>query len=320
LIGEFVHAFRGRDGKQLWRSVDIAGSTGRVRVADVEGSGSPQVLALSSSAGVVRLNLTNGAVVGFYEFQGGKVFATYTVPGDPRAKMVLAGAGRLFIIDNDQMKVEARDSDVANVSAVEVADIDGDGVPEVLLALTDTFGQEHRLQVRSLNTLAPLWTSKSFSVPINTGWTDQIAVGDVDGDGVPEVVFLSGVALRVFKTNVTASGAVPPRFDSSAVLRADVRVRTACCAAVYLQWDDARPGSAPPLAYRIYRAGVHGEAEALLATTAGNEFVDLYAGGVATARYAVEAVDAAGQTTPRRLTLDVTLGNGARCRRPAGRP
>ncbi|HEX9460432.1 MAG TPA: PQQ-binding-like beta-propeller repeat protein [Thermoanaerobaculia bacterium] len=314
--GQFVYAFRGRDGKLLWRSISVPGSTGRVRVADVEGKGRAQVLALSSTIGIVRLNLSNGSVSGFNEFKDGSAFATYMVAGDPRAKMVVAAGDRLFILDDGQTKAEVHSAELVGTTEIEVVDIDGDGVPEILLARrSDVSISTVHLQVRSIDTLAPLWTSEEFPRLLSFGRVEQISVGDVDNDGVAEVVFLSSIAMRVFKVDGVASGTIPPRFDPSAGLRANVASRS-CCVTVNLQWDHAQPGTSPPLQYRVYRAGTAGGPEVLLATTSRNEFTDLYVTAGAGYGYSVEVIDAAGHAAPRRLTTEAKVPI---CHRPAGR-
>ena len=310
--GTFVYAFRGRDGKPLWKSINVPGSIGRVRVADVEGKGTREVLALSSTVGIVRMNLSNGAVKGFYEFTGGAAFATFNLAGDPRAKVVAATANRLFILDDGQVKAEVTGADASLISEIEVADIDGDGVPEILVAQGSA---STRLQVRSIDTLALLWTSETFPVLYNFGQVEQIAVGDVDNDGMPEVVFLSSLTARVFKADGVPVATVLPRFEASARLTADIRVH-ACCAVADLHWTHARPGTAAPLQYRIYRAGLAGEPEVLLGTTSRNEFLDKSGGAGAGYRYSVVVVDAAGRAAPEKLTAEV---KGSLCHRPAGK-
>jgi len=322
--GTFVYAYDGKNGKTLWRSVNIPGSTGRVRVADIDGSGTPQVLALSNTVGIVHLKAATGAVIGFDEFTDGTAFATYTVPGDPRPKIVAAAADRLFVIDGGVVKTTVQSADIQGTTEVEAADVNGDGIPEVLLArrgnldiASGTF--PIHLQLRAIDTLASLWTSEEYPILPNFGQTDQIVVGDVDNDGLPEVVLLSSLTVRVFKADMPPAGTSLPRFDAAAALSADVRVRAICCATVLLHWDDAIPGNAPPLRYRVYRAGPDGH-DALLGTTSFPHFADSYAGGGSAYRYSVAVIDAAGNESAERLTKEVTIGGGARCHRPAGHP
>ena len=245
--GQFVYAFRGRDGKALWRSINLPGSTGRVRVADVEGKGTPQVLALSSTIGIVRLNLAPVPSAASTNSSDGSAFATYRRPGDSRARVVIAAGERLFVLDGGQVIAEVDGAEFTGTTEIEIADIDGDGVPEILLAEhnSNVFVNSVRLQVRSIDTLALLWTSEDFPILINFGQVEQIAVGDVDNDGGPEVVFLSSLTARVFKVDRVVSGTVLPRFDTVR-LNAKVGIRS-CCATVFLDWDHARTGNAPPL-------------------------------------------------------------------------
>jgi len=311
--GNFVYAFRGRDGKRLWKSVHMPASIGRVRFADVEGKGTPEVLVMSSTVGLVRLNSSTGSVKGFYEFSGGSALATYKLAGEARAKIVAAATNRLFILDDGQVKVEVTGADASSISEIEVADIDGDGVPEILVA--QDFGGSTRLQVRSIDTLALLWISEYFPLLVNFGQAEQIAVGDVDNDGMPEVVLLSSITARVFKADAVPAATALPRFEASARLTADLHVHS-CCAVAELHWTHARPGTAAPLQYRIYRSGLAGESEVLLGTTSRNEFLDKSVGEGAGYRYSVAVVDAAGRVAPVKLTAEV---KGSLCHRPAGK-
>jgi hypothetical protein len=176
------------------------------------------------------------------------------------------------------------------------------------------------LQVRSVKTLAPVWTSELFPAAyLET--QDEVRVGDVDNDGVDDVVLLASLTVRVFSTGIARAAPVTPaRFDASAAIHADTHVGSACCATVHLHWDEAAPGDSAPLQYRLYRGSRNGGPLALLATTAQNEFADVLAGGVAGYRYLVEVVDAGGNVAPAKLQTDVAIGGSGRCRRPSGKP
>jgi|GEM_PF-3053520 len=316
--GTFIYAFRGRDGMRLWSSVNIPRSTGRVCVADVEGKGEPQVLALSSTIGIVRLNRSKGTVSGFNEFSDGKAFATYQRNGDSKAKVVVATTDRLFILDDGQVKTELQGVDVAGITEIEVADIDGDGVPEILVAQhypPSPLNDSIRLQVRAIDTLALLWASESFPLLLNFSQVEQISVDDVDNDGMPEVIFLSGLTARIFKTNAIPPAMTSAQFDAVAALSATSVVRS-CCASVSLHWNHARPGTSPPLAYRIYRQDINSGHDVLLGTTSRNEFVDFSLAAGARYRYSVEVTDAAGHASALRLTSEV---NVPQCHRTVGR-
>ena len=321
--GTFVYAYSGRDGRQLWRSLSIPGSTGMVRAADVEGKGVPQVIALSDTIGIVRLDAAKGTVSGFDEFTNGRAFATYTINGDSRAKIITVAGDRLFVLDRGEVKHEIHDPDLVGTTEIQTADLDGDGVPEILLAQelpTYPFPNSTRLQVRSITTLAPLWTSELFPMLLNFGQADQIVTADVNNDGRAEVVFLTSLTLRVFDTGLARPASVAPvRFRPDAALHANVFVRSPCCATVHLEWNDADPGDSGPVQYRVYRDRAGGASPVLLATTSRHEFADVYSGGAGVYRYIVEAVDFHGNAAPQSLQTDVTITGGGRCRRPAGK-
>ncbi len=88
-------------------------------------------------------------------------------------------------------------------SGPALADLDGDGVPEIIVKTEEALNV-----VRGDGRSYPGWP---IVLPIvsTAGWSQCLpVVGDVDGDGVPEIVVVSGNSALVFKRN----GTLYPRF------------------------------------------------------------------------------------------------------------
>jgi len=317
--GQFVYAFDGAIGRTLWRSVNIGGLTGKALVADMDANGTPEVLALSRSVGIVQLDATNGSVRGFDEFTGGNAFAVLNADGDAQLEVLVATEGQLIVRDQGQKTMETSIDSHWGVSTMKVVDIDGDGTVEILLVRQNSF-DGLRLEVRARD-LALLWSSEIFPTLLNFQQEATIVFADIDNDGAAEVVLTSSLAVRVFRIGARPVDAIAPRFSPAATLTSDVLVLGSCCASVHLQWNEAETDASPPLAYAVYRSGPSPQdAEVYLGTTLRNEFVDASAGGGTRYRYSVRVTDNAGNTATERLTTDVSIRAVSTCRRRAVRP
>lgn len=312
--GQFVYAFRGSTGARLWRSLNIPGLNGRVLVGDVDADGAPDVLALSRQFGLVRLK-ANGTVGSFDEFPDGQAFALLNADADPQLEIVVAADGLLFILDEGKRVETPLDRDWT-AAQIKIADVDGDGTAEILLARFTSSAM--RLEVRAIAGLALLWTSEPFPARIGYHPAEVIEVADVDNDGRTEVLFRSSLSVRIFAVGDPPADTVAPRFETGAALTSQVHVANACCANVHLQWDAAGIDASPPLLYQIHRAGPPpGDTEVLIGSTYRNEFIDATAGAATRYRYTVRVIDGAGNAAAERLSAEVSIRAAATCRRRA---
>lgn len=319
--GSFVYAFNGATGAPLWRSVNIPGLFGPVLIADMDADGSLEVLALSRTIGIVRLNGANGSVRGFDEFSNATAFAALNFDGDPQLEVLVAMADRMFVLDQSGRIAETPSDSHGAIPVVKVADIDGDGVMEILMVRRKSFSfnDEVRLEVRALEGLSVLWTSEPFPRISNFGQQESIEVADVDNDGRTDVVLASSLTVRIFSVGAPLADRTVPSFAAGAELKADVSSR-ACCAAVDLHWDVAEADASLPLTYQVFRARPSAtDAGELIGTTRRTEFLDSFAGGGSRYRYSVRVIDRAGNAAASPLTVEAAIPSTASCRRRAVR-
>lgn len=188
---------RSLDGDDLW-SVTLPSGTGlgSVAVADVDDDGEPEVAAgtttLTSGAHSIYFDVFDGAT-GALEWQSPNLGAgtAYSllrladVDDDDALEAVLGGSwGRVWVWDLESHLDEAVTLDL-DVTALDVADVDGDGEGEIFIGTDDGL-------VRSVDvaTSDPTTVAGPFGAPI-----DGLVVDDFTGDGVAD--YLIGVAGRL---------------------------------------------------------------------------------------------------------------------------
>ncbi len=106
-------------------------------------------------------------------------------PGENYQQLISA-SGWQFVYSYDIGRQLPRWSiNVANdyIGAMDVADVDGDGIPEVIAGE----GQSGRVHIYDLNTQAEKWET-----PYAISGVNSVAAGDVDRDGVAELLWAVG--------------------------------------------------------------------------------------------------------------------------------
>jgi len=317
-----VVAVDGATRKILWRTTgqlshlldsSCLGCVTQVKIADLDLNGSKQVLALVPSDGLYAFDGRTGALL-WHALLGAEAFTVADVDPSPGAEIIVTLAdGRIAVFDSSGSKlIRAKDLSRFGVgTAVAVADLDGDGVAEIVLVA------DAGLMVLSTTTLDVLW-SGGFVLPAYS-LGNQIAIADVDGDSTPEIVVSSAHSLRVFEYRPNKADAVPPVFSNATIRPVN---STGCCRIAF-EWESASDAASMPVTYRIYRSLVPGFTPApssRIGEGAENAFVDHLLVQGPTYYYAVTAVDSAGNESTQTLRLSATAPSACPVRRRAARP
>lgn len=182
----------------------FGGSTGYVTFHDLDGDGRPELIASNGGQFTIQRNTSSP---GFIYFESPAYFdtdltaccgyglAAGDIDGDGKPDLAvsdLAGKVRLFrntstfgTIDNNSFQYSADLAVTSFNSTTDLADIDNDGKLDVVAASNGL------ISVFRNTSTSGVINSGSFSAPVTfTGagtWTS--AVGELDGDGKPEILF-----------------------------------------------------------------------------------------------------------------------------------
>ncbi len=158
-------------------------------IADVDSDGSPEVVVhgLTFSRGFIVLDGATGREEWRADLPGDTVMVT-NLDSDPQMELLLHDPG-LYCVDGKSGQVQWSFTAGSPISAVMVADVNGDGVREVVAVSMweiSILGPEGKL----LNVIS---YQKGFYRPFGH------ASGDLDGDGRDEIVLSSGDEVLVLK-------------------------------------------------------------------------------------------------------------------------
>lgn len=226
-----------------WRSEDLNGPFPGLAYGDVDADGSGEVVAGSvvseSGYGTGRW-LVFDAESGKVEYQGGnptggafaylRALSTVNLDQDPQLEVLATSSsgrhGRIFCYDGathqEEWEFAPQSEESTDLRALQAADIDGDGVVEVMVA-----GD------RSLYVLDGPTGTQEWSVPFATSWVvlGHMRVANVDSDAALEIVLVRYLydgdevlivdgrthAVRQLKTNLSIRALDLPEIGPSEV-------------------------------------------------------------------------------------------------------
>jgi hypothetical protein len=184
--------------------------------------------------------------------------------GDGRNDLAVTGNGVVTVLTQDPAPLAPGSFAVKDTYTpgpfskdVEIADVDGDGKPDLIVANSETKGDQRDANVSVLLQEHDPVLRGTFQAAVNyeTGaWSDDVAVGDLNNDGKPDLAVLNESSISVLLQSATP-GVYLPRYNLDAPLTMgvaiadlneddlnDVAVTTLHGALVYFQ-NPAEPGT-----------------------------------------------------------------------------
>jgi fibronectin type 3 domain-containing protein len=228
-------------------------------------------------------NLTNGIGVGDVNGDGlNDVVASYGGNAGQVAVFAQTTAGTLATTP-----VSYPSASFGVPGPLEVADLDQDGRADVVALDESSGGTVGVFRQTTSGTLAP---DQLFTTPYGaTSNPHELAVGDVTGDGMPDVVYASyDYGLAVLTNGTPPPGSTvpgPPTLDSA----------TPGTASITLKWSAGSTGGSPISSYRIYRGTAPGDETLYTSVGTQQSFVDPSVAAGTTYFYEVTAVNGVGE-------------------------
>lgn len=199
--------------------------------ADIDGDGKPDMVELSPTSLSVCLNTSTQGNIQFaakQDFVAGsspKKFAISDIDGDGRLDIVtINGVNNIYVLINNSIpgSVSFTKTEISGVSvpnAISIADIDNDGRPDLIVANT------------TVSTISVFRNTSSggivsFADRVDLSSTlgpQSIVTGDIDGDGLIDVVFASNFTSSVTVVrNLSTAGTIS--FSPGSTFRTDVNI------------------------------------------------------------------------------------------------
>lgn len=122
--------------------------------------------------------------------------------GDGTSTSILAvdsSTGALLVLDKDGDEAARVDLGGVDPAALAAADLDGDGAVDLLVLAADRYAV-----VAAGGSDPGFVVVDDLEVPVEDLWLDQIALGDVNGDGAPDAVVSDGSGHRITLSKVEA--------------------------------------------------------------------------------------------------------------------
>ncbi len=192
--------------------IDLPTTTGSlspfaVYAADVDGDGKPDLIVPEFGDGVVSV-YHNASIPGSFNFSNRVDFATGSGPlfcairdldGDGRPDLVVANAndGTLSIFHNTSVPGIINSNSFApqttiftgaGCRSVAIGDLDGDGLPDVVAVNQNT---NTISLLRNVGTIGNIAFAPKVDISSAQGDLDHVTIGDLDGDGKPDLTVVS---------------------------------------------------------------------------------------------------------------------------------
>lgn len=165
---------------QLAGTVNAASGLTAMAVADLEGDGAKEIV-VSDGAGIYVYSAQGGALKWSSATGGGASLAVGNVDGDAALEIVTTTyGGQGYVVDGIARSISWQYYNGFG-SKVELGDVDGDGMQEIVGS-----GSWGKITVFDADRKTPVWeivTAQDIGSHVVT---------DVDGDGVPEIVYGDG--------------------------------------------------------------------------------------------------------------------------------
>jgi hypothetical protein len=208
----------GHGGFELDRRYPLGGASGTILVGDVTGDGAPDVivgdalLVNDGHGGLLPPRSLPGAgqatVLGDLD-RDGSLDVVLQGPdrvgdGGPLSALLNDGHGRFTLVPGPPRPAPT-DVPAAAPAEIALADVDGDGIPDVVMALPYV-GDSGQVQIRHGDGRGGFGPP----VPLATGGLrpTAVAIGDVDGDGLPDLAVLDENPEKLSSADVSVRLAV----------------------------------------------------------------------------------------------------------------
>jgi hypothetical protein len=211
-------------------------SPAALEVADLDGDGKPEIIVANSGANSISV-FKNNSTSGNISFSAKVDYGTVNVPacfaiadfdGDGNTDIAVgAGSGTVGLLRNTGYRSTVFSTASFNSSVtfspggiairISAGDLDLDGKPELICG--SSYSTSNIVVFRNIATAGTL-NASSFAAAVNfptSGYSSYSAVGDIDGDGKPELVTTTSSGTVAVLRNTSTPGSITSGSFASAV-------------------------------------------------------------------------------------------------------
>ncbi len=183
----YLHLLRsvGSRYREIWVSPSHVTRIQKVLISDLQGSGTPQVVAFTVRGLIVVYDLGSFGLIWQspeQQFRSIEALTVANTDNDRQQEIIFLSEGRLYVYDGMHFIEEWRSDALYDARDIAVGDVDGDGEPEIVLSS----GHVLDARYRSLK-----WQNKE-------PFGDHLELADIDGDGKMEVIASTNDAVTIW--------------------------------------------------------------------------------------------------------------------------